>query len=413
MPKRKAKAKRPKESSAPKKSEAGEEDDIPPDARFRAWCYTSNNYDEERIARYQKIPCEYHIFGREVGKEGTPHLQGFIYFKYGKTLSSVRKVLPGSHCKPKYKNSFFSEAAGYCRKQDSEPFEKGSLPQDPKVKGDNEATRWERIRDLARAGDVQSVGEEYPDAYIQSYRTLKMIAADHMEKPADLEDVAGEWLYGPSGAGKTTLARDLGECYIKDRTKWWNGYAGQEIVVMDDFDPYCKGMAALVKDWGDKYCFKAETKNGYMFIRPKKFIITSQYLPRDIWEDQATLDAIHSRYHINMVTSCYKKTRKVAPSAFLGMKDVLPIDNYHKKDGPPKAYNLWNNGHEENRLEPIQEMDRLRLQEEAGPSQGLCDNIPPVQTVSHNSQVWVCDDESTWSVCEEIDEASQRPESEE
>lgn len=79
-------------------------------------------------------------------------------------------------------------------------------------------------------------------------------------------------------------------------TKWWDGYTNQEVVIIEDFDKYNIGMSQLMKLWLDRYPFVAETKNGSMQIRPRKVIVSSNYLPSEIWtEDASLLEAINRR----------------------------------------------------------------------------------------------------------------------
>lgn len=49
--------------------------------KFRGWCFTLNNYSEFDIDTLAKVDCVYIVYGIEVGKEFTSHLQGYIYFK--------------------------------------------------------------------------------------------------------------------------------------------------------------------------------------------------------------------------------------------------------------------------------------------------------------------------------------------
>lgn len=64
--------------------------------RSRGWCFTLNNYTEED---YNKLKdtctqfCKKFIIGKEVGKKGTPHLQGYCYFQDGKTFDAVKQLL--------------------------------------------------------------------------------------------------------------------------------------------------------------------------------------------------------------------------------------------------------------------------------------------------------------------------------
>ncbi|AXH78189.1 MAG: putative viral replication protein [Cressdnaviricota sp.] len=48
------------------------------------WCFTLNNYTNEDISSIVPIiehDCKYAIVAREVGEQGTPHLQGYVEFK--------------------------------------------------------------------------------------------------------------------------------------------------------------------------------------------------------------------------------------------------------------------------------------------------------------------------------------------
>ena len=252
------------------------------------WCFTINNYTEDDITLLDNIDCKYIIYGKEVGESGTPHLQGFVVFKINKRLSGCKKLHKTAHWEASKGTAL--QASEYCKK-DGNFTERGDCPKSPAV---IQAERWKRTRELAKEGRIDEIDDEHVVKY---YRTLKMIERDNMSKPADLDHVCGLWYYGDSGSGKTTKARtEHPGAYLKSRDHWWDGYRNEEVVILDDFDKFHIKLGAFLKDWADKWSFKAETKGSYSWIRPRLFIITSQYHPNDIFQDSETRDAIRRRY---------------------------------------------------------------------------------------------------------------------
>lgn len=64
-------------------------------AKAKRWCFTLNNYTEEDESRIQQVltedNCNFAIVGREVGANGTPHLQGYVNYRNKKHFSTVKK----------------------------------------------------------------------------------------------------------------------------------------------------------------------------------------------------------------------------------------------------------------------------------------------------------------------------------
>ena len=63
-----------------------------------AWIYVWNNYteaDAEYMRQFHRHckQVRYHVFGKEVGKEGTPHLQGFVVFTSRKRFQTVKNLI--------------------------------------------------------------------------------------------------------------------------------------------------------------------------------------------------------------------------------------------------------------------------------------------------------------------------------
>jgi hypothetical protein len=53
-----------------------------------------------------------------------------------------------------------------------------------------------------------------------------------------------------------------------------------------------------LKEWSDHYPFQAEVKGSSMVIRPKIFVVTSQYKIEDIFTDPETVSALQRRFQV-------------------------------------------------------------------------------------------------------------------
>lgn len=266
--------------------------------RSRGFCFTVNNYSDADLDTLNRLVSRYLCYGKEVAPTtGTPHLQGYVYFASARGFASVVADLPrGTHLE--IANGSGPQNRAYCQKG-GDFFEVGDCPLDSREKGELERERWRRIVALARLGDFETILDEYPDVYATR---LKMLEHLHAKRPRVLDTLDGpgtlhEWFVGPSGSGKSSRARSENRgAFIKEpESKWWDGYDGEEVAIIDDFDKYQVSQGGQMKRWLDRYPFQAEVKGGMMMIRPKKIVVTSQYTPAEIWDDPRTVEAIMRR----------------------------------------------------------------------------------------------------------------------
>jgi len=278
---------------------------MPKSDKSRKYTWTFNNYTQDDIDAIKSIDARYLCFGKEVGSvEGTPHLQGFVFFANARAFDSVRALFPrGVHLE--VSNGTPKQNKAYCSK-DGDFYEQGECPIDAGEKGALEKERWADIIKLSREGNFEEICLKYPDVYGSRLRTLEYLRS---KRPRDVSALEGpgpfhEWIVGPTGCGKSRGARaDNPGAYIKEpESKWWDSYDGEAVVIIDDFDKFQVAQGGSLKRWLDRYPFQAEVKGGMQMIRPKKIIVTSQYHPHEIWDDQKTVDAIMRRVNLRVLS---------------------------------------------------------------------------------------------------------------
>lgn len=273
--------------------------------KAKHWVFTVFNYDDATFSKFEDIKefTTYWIYGKEVCPTTlSKHLQCYLVGKKQITLPTMRKWFPDARFAPMAKDATPQHNQAYCSK-DKDFKEWGDLPP-PRSKAGGEANKnkWKEIVDLATNGKMLMIKETHPKEFITSYRTLKQIGFDHAPDPEDLEAVCGEWIMGESGVGKSHTARtENPDAYIKSMNKWWDNYNGQDTVILEDFDEgYVQAMQYFLKIWADKWKFPVEYKNYTKMIRPKKFVITSQFSPEQLFQGKY-LDAIQRRFKVRNI----------------------------------------------------------------------------------------------------------------
>lgn len=262
--------------------------------KARGYCVTINNYTDEDIAYIRGIDCHYKVWGKEVAPTtGTKHLQCFFYWENPRSFNMVKTLFRNWHIEQAKGNSFQNRE--YCIK-DGDWEELGSPPTDPRAGGKTaNAARWEQARDAAKRGAFDEVPA---DIHLRCYHTLQRIRDDallggtHSETEAQML-----WYYGPAGTGKSRTARDENPgCYLKMCNRWWDGYKGEDVVLLEDFDRDHSKLVHYLKIWADRYPFPCEVKGGSLMIRPKLIIVTSNYHPEEIWDREGDLRPIMRRF---------------------------------------------------------------------------------------------------------------------
>lgn len=268
--------------------------------RSRGWCFTINNYTEKDEAELKELKCVYMIYGHEVAPTtGTPHLQGYVYFKDAKTMKTVSKCIPRASLHEA--NGTADHNYVYCTKDGVDIVERGVRPKGHKGGGESNKERWDRARMAAQEGRFEDIDS---DIYLRCYGTIKRIRMDELLVNKIYEDTEQhmQWVYGKAGVGKSRYARETYPgAYLKTCNKWWDGYQGEDVVIIEDFDKDHEKLCHHLKIWGDRYPFPAEVKGGQIKIRPKLIVITSNWHPAEIWSAPQDLEPILRRFEIKQL----------------------------------------------------------------------------------------------------------------
>ncbi|QXP07772.1 MAG: replication associated protein [Arizlama virus AZLM_610] len=200
------------------------------------------------------------------------HWQFVVCFNRKGRLSKVKTVL-GREAHAELTRS--DAAHGYVWKDETSVgrrWEWGNLP----IRRNN-ATDWQTVWDSAVDGKITDIA---PQIRVCHYNSLRKIAMDNM-KPVGIEKEV-KVLWGPTGVGKSRLAWDEAglDAYPKTpTTKFWDGYQGQEHVVIDEF--FGQIEISHMLRWLDRYPVNIETKGSGTVLKAKKIWITSNLHPEE------------------------------------------------------------------------------------------------------------------------------------
>lgn len=216
---------------------------------------------------------------------GYLHWQLLVAFKSKCRLSAVKKLF-GEQCHAELARS--EAAREYVWKDDTSVagtrFELGQF----KLRRNNKRD-WEQVYKAAKEGRLDDI---QPDILVPHYNNLKRIASDNLAPVGIEKQVFCFW--GRTGLGKSRRAWDEAglDAYPKDpRTKFWDGYRGQENVVVDEFRGGID-VAHLLR-WLDRYPVTVEIKGSATVLRARRIWITSNLDPR-LWYPDLDQDTIHA-----------------------------------------------------------------------------------------------------------------------
>ena len=269
----------------------------------RRWCFTINNYtsDEyqfllDKISNTMADTVRYAVVGKEKGESGTPHLQGYVNLKKTIRLKGLKSKYLGDRAHCEIAKGTDEDNKVYCSKEGD--YVEFGEPQTQGKRNDLE----DAIKDLKNGATLSDVANDHSSVFVKFGRGLRDLKL-MLDKPYNHDSVRGLWIYGPPGTGKSHHARLINpeSTYLKPQNKWFDGYAGEEVILLDDLDTNVLGH--YLKIWADRYACTGETKGGTVNLKHKYFVVTSNYSIDHFFPDDPEMcQAIERRFKVVHMT---------------------------------------------------------------------------------------------------------------
>jgi len=289
-------------------------------SRVRAvrWCFTLNNYTADEVDSLVRNCSDrkvvaYLVYGKEVGEEGTPHLQGYIELSSKREFSTVKKLV-GTRAHIEQARGSSQQASDYCKK-DGAFKEYGAM-----MVGAGHRSDLDNIGKRVLAGEsLESIADTDTAMYIRYHRGLRELA-NTLPSPK-WRDVKVLVYYGPTGSGKTRAAMALngGDVFKMNTntngTLWFDGYRGESVLLLDDYYGWIKHGELLTLL--DGYPYRCQIKGSYTWARWTTVVITSNKPPK-AWYAQGLNPALERRL---------TQVREFEPAT---SQEIVPYFDYQK-----------------------------------------------------------------------------------
>lgn len=219
-----------------------------------------------------------------MGKNGTPHLQGYTYFRNAKSFTAIKSLLPGQphievcHHSPQ-------QNADYCKK-DGDFREWGICPYQ------GHRSDLAALAAMVKEGGKQLVVEERPDQWIKWERGIKSLINEYaLLNPIKRKNPIINVYWGPPGVGKSYRS----EQEANDGQRSWTypkstngqpyalGYSGETHIIIEDFYGWLPWTFLLRLT--DRYDMFVNTQGNWSVWNATHIWFTSNRHPSEWYKD--------------------------------------------------------------------------------------------------------------------------------
>ncbi len=270
--------------------------------RCRGYCFTywpghrQGKTEDEICLLLKNVTCQYIVFQLETGKQpdqdlNGDHIQGYVYFKNTTTIAQAVGRLPGAPHIEYQRAPKNSDAINYCKKNETRRpgttfFEYGDMPADTGV---TNSSLLDTIKYAQQHGMKATMDEDEHLCGIARHTKGIQTLANHSanKRIPMIRDVMIYYLWGDSGAGKTTWAstrfKPEDTYVVSDRKDtWFDNYQGEKCVVLDEFEG--KTDWGLVKRILDGSKMLLPTKGSHVYGEYHTVIVTANCDPRTFYD---------------------------------------------------------------------------------------------------------------------------------
>lgn len=142
---------------------------------------------------------------------------------------------------------------------------------------------------------VEGEDDEYASEklrYVSQSKTLWTTTRLSKRRRTEWSEVDYRWICGPSGVGKTHEIYEefeFDDIYEKNgENKWWDGYEGQQCIILDDYRPTKELSYAYLLRLFDVYPLQGEVKGSSLQIQASSscIVVTCNKWPWELWPEE-------------------------------------------------------------------------------------------------------------------------------
>jgi len=262
---------------------------LPAGTRMRHWCFTSWKLDGYLSGNEIK-DCRYMVWQFEKTQGGKVHRQGYIEFGMsggGPSIKKMKELFEEHDIHVEPRRGTRDQARDYCmdvkkRVSGTEPVEYGVWEAGGQGKRNDIKEMMDKIKEGVA---IKEIAREYQGSFMRTYRGLERYKAmEDEDRASEFRKLKVVVEKGPPGTGKSMkwlynddgkFNRDVFVMNAQDKRQsiWWDGYAGQKTILMDDYDGWMGYNELLTFLGGHKY--RMNVKGGHTWCMATTVVFTT------------------------------------------------------------------------------------------------------------------------------------------